>query len=283
MEHSHTQVKQMELDELLDTICAKSLSSDEAAKIFDRVLRDIVRPRHDTLFWGDRMLTLDKSAEFLDDSAFRSALQQARSSTGTNQYDLHNGISWRYNTLIWAARSCLTVPGDFVECGVYRGDMTWMITETVDLSRTAKTFYLYDTFNGFDPRYSSAEDFPDAPILYELANNEYSAEDVEGYVRERFQAKKYIVVTKGPVPDALYQVAPSQIAFLHLDMNSPRAEVGALEVLFNRISIGGIVIFDDYGWKVFRKQKEAADVFMAAQGQTIMELPTGQGLIIRRA
>jgi hypothetical protein len=31
-----------------------------------------------------------------------------------------------------AARACLDLPGDFVECGVYRGDMTWMITQTVD-------------------------------------------------------------------------------------------------------------------------------------------------------
>ena len=84
------------------------------------------------------------------------------------------------------------------------------------------------------------------------------------------------------MPDILHQIAPERIAFMHIDMNSPKAEAGALEVLFDRVSPGGIIVFDDYGWKQFEKQKEAADRFMAARGQFIMELPTGQGLMIKR-
>lgn len=87
---------------------------------------------------------------------------------------------------------------------------------------------------------------------------------------------------KGTVPDVLHEQSPDRIAYLHLDMNSPRAETAALEVLFNQVSTGGIIIFDDYGWKVFHRQKEAADAFMAANGQLILELPTGQGFMIKR-
>jgi O-methyltransferase len=80
----------------------------------------------------------------------------------------------------------------------------------------------------------------------------------------------------------LHQVAPERVAFMHLDLNSPRAEIGALEILFDRVVHGGIIVFDDYGWKLFHKQKEAADRFMTERGQVILELPTGQGLMIRR-
>ena len=271
-----------ELLSLLDTLCAKVTSADQAANVFDRVLRELVQPYHESVFWGDRLLTLDKSVAFRNDEGFRTALQLADSSTGRNQYESPDGIGWRYHTLIWAARACLALPGDYVECGVYRGDMTWMITQSVDIGGAGKTFYLYDTFSGFDPRYSSEADFPDAPHLYAFAQNEYGAPDIESGVRHRFSGKDYIVVTKGVVPDVLHQLAPDRIAFLHLDMNSPRAEAAALEVLFDRITPGGIVVFDDYGWKVFQKQKEAADRFMAARGQVILELPTGQGLMIRR-
>ncbi len=89
-------------------------------------------------------------------------MKQADSSTGANQYESPDGISWRYNTLIWAAKSCIRRPGDFVECGVFRGDMTWMITEMVDLQSAGKRFYLYDTFAGQEPKYSSKDDFPDS-------------------------------------------------------------------------------------------------------------------------
>ena len=85
--------------------------------------------------------------------------------------------------------------------------------------------------------------------------NEYKAPDIEDPVRRRFQQKDYVVVTKGGVPDILHEIAPDRIAFLHLDMNSPRAETGALEVLFDRISPGGIIVFDDYGWKLYQSRK----------------------------
>jgi hypothetical protein len=174
------------------------------------------------------------------------------------------------------------VPGDFMECGVYRGDMTWMMTEMVDLRGAGKKFYIYDTFTGFVPQYSSAADFPGAPQYLEHIDKDYRAADIESYVRNRFRNKDYVVVTKGVVPDVLREIAPERIAFLHLDLNSPRAETGALEVLLDRVSPGGIIIFDDYGWKHFQNHKEATDRYMAERGQIIMELPTGQGLMIKR-
>ena len=185
---------------LLDSLLASVTTADQAAKVFDRVLRELVQPYHQSIFWGDRLLTLDKSADFRDEEAFRAARQQADSSTGANQYQSPDGVAWRYNTLIWAARSCLTLPGDYVECGVYRGDMTWMVTQTVDIARAGKTFYLYDTFSGFDPRYSSEADFPDAPGLYAFANKEYGAPDIERYVRHAFAARTTSWSPRAPCP-----------------------------------------------------------------------------------
>ena len=91
-----------------------------------------------------------------------------------------------------------------------------------------------------------------------------------------------VKVIKGVVPDVLYEHAPEQIAFMHIDLNSPAAEIGALEILFPRMSSGAVLVFDDYGWKPFHKQKEAEDKFMQAQGYNILELPTGQGIVIKR-
>jgi hypothetical protein len=270
------------LKALREALRVRSRVRHLSAQIFDLTLRTLVRPFHHGLFWGDRLLTLDKSAGFLADPSFRTALAQADSSTGANQYASPDGIAWRYNTLVWAARACLGLPGDFVECGVYRGDMTWMITQTVDLRGAGKKFYLYDTFAGLDPRYPSEFVSPKAQEFEQLSAREYQAEDIEGYVRKRFRTIDCVVVTKGVVPDVLDQIAPERIAFMHLDMNSPKAETGALEMLFDRVSPGGIIVFDDYGWKQFEKQKESADRFMASHGQLIMELPTGQGLMIKR-
>jgi hypothetical protein len=254
------------------------MSAEEAAKNLDSAIAKIA-PYHSSLFWGDRMLTLDKSVSFREDPTFKAAIGAADSKTGANQYESPDGISWRFNTLIWAAKQALHVDGDFVECGVYEGDMSWVLTEIVDLR--GRRMYLYDTFGGFSDKYSSAADFPESPSFFDVAQADYSRPEIHNRVLNRFSQKPYVNVIKGIVPDILSEVSPQRIAFLHLDMNAPTAERLALEALYDRISVGGVIVFDDYGWTVFRKQKDEADAFMLRQNLTVLELPTGQGLAIK--
>jgi hypothetical protein len=253
-----------------------------AARIFDAVLSAMVTQHHQSVFWGDRLLSLDKSAGFREDPRFAAAMRDVASDTGATQYASPDGISWRLNTLVWAARSALHVAGDFVECGVYKGDMSWVISELVDLAGARRSFYLYDTFEGFSPKYSSEDDFPLAPQFFHTADRGYRIPQLYESVCRRFSEKPYVKVIKGVVPDILSEISPERIAFMHIDMNSATPEIGALELLFERVSLGAIVIFDDYGWFLHKKQKDAEDRFMAPRGQEILELPTGQGLLIKR-
>jgi hypothetical protein len=270
------------LDQAVEIVRDHAGNPNLAAWIFDAVLKDAVARHHHSLFWGDRLLTLDKTAAFRDDPRFAAAMRDVSSDTGATQYASPDGISWRLNTLVWAARNALDTPGDFVECGVYKGDMSWVITELVDLAGAKRTFYLYDTFEGFSPQYSSEDDFPLAPQFFHIAHRGYSVPDLYDSVCKRFAEKSYVKVIKGVVPDIISEISPDRIAFMHIDMNSAAPEVGALELMFERVSPGGIVIFDDYGWFLHQKQKEAEDRFMADRGQEILELPTGQGLLIKR-
>jgi hypothetical protein len=63
-------------------------------------------------------------------------------------------------------------------------------------------------------------------------------------------------------------------------MNAPYAQKGALEFLFERLSPGAFVVFDDYGWVLYHREKEVADDFFSGRGHKVLELPTGQGLVI---
>ena len=90
----------------------------------------------------------------------------------------------------------------------------------------------------------------------------------------------YVNFIKGSVPDSFLQGAPSKVAFLHLDLNSADAERGALEYLLPRMSKGGMVVLDDYGWSHYKAQKVVADEIFGAWGIPIVELPTGQGMAI---
>jgi len=236
---------------------------------------------HETVSWGDRLLTLDKTCAFRENKAFARALSEIR---GSHQYDQYNGpdnIAWRLNTLIWAAQCALRIGGSFVECGVFKGDMSWVIAQAIGPERIPE-FFLFDSFEGFSRDYSGPTDFPDNPAFFNFADEIYRGQGLHEYVCNRFAAFPHFKVIKGFLPDALDSQCPDKIGYLHVDLNSPRAEVAVVERLFDRVLPGGVIVFDDYGWKVFRRQKEAEDAFMRSRRYDVLELPTGQGLVVKR-
>lgn len=249
---------------------------------FDASIRYGVKPLHSSVFWGDRMLTLDKAAGFFDEESFKRSYEAIRGSHIYDSYSSPQTIAWRLHTLVWAARSAIAHEGDLVECGVFKGDMSWVVATILGDKIADRTFYLYDSFEGFSPTLSSVADYPDDPGFLAMASKVYGDPQIYETVIRKFAAMPHVKVVRGFVPDAFKIAMPERIAFLHVDLNSPAAEIAVLERLFDRVVSGGYIVFDDYGWKPFKKQRDAENQFMAARGHFILELPTGQGLVIKR-
>ena len=157
------------------------------------------------------------------------------------------------------------IPGDFVECGVWKGGSVMAMAESLlHLHCTDRDIYLYDTFQGMSapsdvdvstdgtsaPRLFSkakiAEDSSDwclAP-LEEVKKNVYST----GYEKGRF----HFVV--GKVEDTIPDTMPERIALLRLDTDWYTSTKHELTHLFPRLSVHGVIIIDDYGyWKGVRR------------------------------
>jgi hypothetical protein len=267
--------------EALAAFVASAPSEFERAAAFDAAIDQLVRPMHQAVSWGDRMLTIDKACAFMSDPTFRQSYEAVRGSHLYDAYDSPHTIAWRLNTLVWAARCGLSHQGAFVECGVFKGDMAWVVATVLGKALHDRTFYLYDSFAGFSPAHSGPEDYPDNPGFFDFANRIYKEAGLYETVLAKFTGMPHVRVIRGFLPEALQIAMPERIAFLHIDLNSPAAEIGVLEVLFDRVVTGGVIVFDDYGWKIFHRQREAEDRFMADRGHTILELPTGQGLVVK--
>lgn len=241
------------------------LENDAQARDLQRAL-DLIKGIYPHYYASDMLVALERNMGFLRDERFMEAFDAER----TDPQDA--GLHWRLHVLCWCAQSALHLDGDFVECGVYRGFSTAVAARVLDFASRNRHWHLYDTFSGIPadqlgPGQVNPASFQD-PALHDA-------------VRRRFAAYPNIHVHRGRVPDVLAQSAPRRIAFLHLDLNSAKAEIGALEVLYERLVPGAYLLLDDYGWVPYREQKAAEDPFFEARGAKVLELPTGQGLVIK--
>jgi len=227
--------------------------SDITKKISFELALETLKETFYRIYAADNLIAVDKTLGFLKDAKFIKSFEKYAES------EQEKSLGWRLHTLIWATQSCLNIPGDFVECGVLKGFSSAVIADYHGFENVNKTMYLYDTFEG-------------QPIGND---GQYR------FVRSRFQKYGNIFVVKGILPGSLATKCPSKISFLHVDLNSADAEIGVLKALFDKVSTGGMVVLDDYGWLAHEDQKIALDTFFSCHSHSVLELPTGQGLVVK--
>lgn len=168
------------------------------------------------------------------------------------------------------------LPGDFVECGVWRGGSVMaMAGELGRLGVTDRRIWLYDTFAGMtDPTAEDVEAVSGvsaATMLGETpvgdGNNVWCVAgraDVEANVRSTGYPFDQFTFVEGDVAQTLHSSAPEQVSLLRLDTDWYESTKVGLEVLYPRLVVGGVCILDDYGhWQGARK---AVDDYFEQQG-----------------
>ena len=171
-----------------------------------------------------------------------------------------------------------SIPGAFVECGVWKGGSSMAAALTF---RTPRPLYLYDTFEGMsaptdhDRRATSGEsaahmlrkaDRRDSIWCYSPLQEVQRNMDSTGYPASQ------INYVKGKVEHTIPASAPAQIAILRLDTDWYESTRHELVHLYPRLSPGGVLIIDDYGyWAGARQAVDeyfAGSVFLSRIDQT---------------
>jgi len=170
------------------------------------------------------------------------------------------------------------IPGDVVECGVWRGGSMLAIARTLlESADTERTLWLYDTFTGMsEPADVDRRIYDHAPAADLLAAYDRTA-DVWGVsglaeVKQTMSRCEYpasrIRFVVGKVEETIPADAPARIALLRLDTDWYESTHHELAHLLPRVSPGGILIIDDYGdWEGARR---AVDEYLAATNARIL-------------
>lgn len=237
---------------------------------------ETVSERYGFLHMEDGLFTVHDQS-FRHDSLFQEAY--ARGIQASNGVDQR--LTWRLQVALWAARTSLRAPGDFVECGVNAGFMSSAIMRHLNWAEVPRSYYLVDTFAGPPlAQYSEAEVASGRVDVARKAIDDGAYVTDMDRVRANFAEWPNAVIVQGAVPEVLERVPASPVAFLHLDMNCAAPETAALRRFWPKMPRGGIVLLDDYADVNYSEQKRALDEVARDIGVAILGLPTGQGLIV---
>ena len=182
----------------------------------------------------------------------------------------------RIHQSIWATSISLKSEGDWVELGTGRG---FTMSATLKYHKEkwnqgSKNLWLVDTFSPFviDPTTGTQNQIGTKQIHY--------CDDLE-VVKEHFKEFHNVHFLQGLVPDCLDRLEVEKISFLLIDLNTPKPEIAALSLLWDRLVKGGILLLDDYGGPNRKDQHDAMNDFALKHSFEILQMPSGQGLAIK--
>lgn len=99
-------------------------------------------------------------------------------------------------------------------------------------------------------------------------------------VREYFAGFPGVAVVEGFLPETLKLTGKSQIAFAHVDLNSASSEDECLRAIRFRLRAGSVLLFHDSTNPGCGDQLDVHRRFAASLNSYLLELPTGQSLMV---
>jgi hypothetical protein len=169
-------------------------------------------------------------------------------------------------------RHCLHLDGDVAECGVYTGGTGHLLSLT--LSARPKPLHLFDTFCGMPnvsvPRrdYHFPGDFSDTSL---------------DLVKRRLKDFHFVMFHPGIMPATFDEVRTVRsYSFVHVDVDIYPSVLECCRWFWPRLSPGGVMVFDDYGFYPYRHAARAAvDEFCVSLWERPIALPTGQAVLLK--
>jgi O-methyltransferase len=156
------------------------------------------------------------------------------------------------------------------EAGVFRGGSARLICE----ARGDEPLHLFDVFETLQQAQG-----PEAnPRNGELFRHFGAVHGRLEEVRSLLAPYASVHFHPGVFPASAAELGAERFCFVHVDLDLEPSTRDALEFFLPRLLPGGILIGDNYDDPLVRR---AFDAYFAAGGATVVELPWGQGMVVR--
>jgi hypothetical protein len=149
--------------------------------------------------------------------------------------------------------------GDICEVGVYRGGTSKFISDNIENC----DIFLFDTFQGM-PYYD-----PNKDNKWEIGA--FGETDYEK-VCKLFEKKPNVKIFKGIFPsETSNNIIGKKFKFVHLDVDNYQSYKECLEFFYDKMTSGGIIIFDDYDHDCCPGANKAVDEFFIDKPENVQK------------
>lgn len=142
--------------------------------------------------------------------------------------------------------------------------------------KAPKSMWLLDTFSGY------------ANIDSQKDGQHVKPNQCQGDTRKQVAALLAndtipVNLIEGIIPGTLKEVKADTLCFAHIDVNLYEATLAATEFCLERLSSGGMMVFDDYSWPATYGARQAIDEACRKRHLNVICLPEStQAFLIKK-
>ena len=190
-----------------------------------------------------------------------------------------NSLMWRHYIVYWssvyAINNTASTEKNFVECGVCDGLTAFYALSAAENMNKSFKAYLYDSWDAMED-HRLLESEKESAGEYAYLNMESTIKNLGSFNSDD------VIFNKGYIPDVFQCVQnPESLIWLHIDLNSSVPTIDALDLFWDRLEIGGVVLFDDYAWTGHQATQTSVEKWSVDKNATLFHIPTGQALVIK--
>jgi O-methyltransferase len=204
----------------------------------------------------------DRGRYLLADKDFREYFEKFLASGNWKNFERR----WNLGQML---RLLPSIAGDLAECGVFEGAGAYQLCRFA--SEHGRKVHLFDSFQGLSaPKENDGTYWTEGGLSA-------SEERVRANLKEFYCFE----IFPGWIPDAFVKVADRKYAFVHIDVDLEQPTFDSIAFFYPRMSTGGVMLLDDHGYDTCPGARKAALEFMADKPEPVIDLSTGQGMIIK--
>ncbi|MFO0735181.1 MAG: TylF/MycF/NovP-related O-methyltransferase [Labilithrix sp.] len=173
----------------------------------------------------------------------------------------------RAHMLFSLARHAVQLEGSFAEIGVYRGGTAYLLANVAKTKK--RDLHLFDTFEGM-PETDVKNDLHTAGDFADT-----SLESVRKFVGNSAEYHQ------GFFPATAAGLEDTRFSFAHVDVDIHQSVADCCSFFYPRMTPGGVMVFDDYGWTSCPGAKRAVDDYFADKPEPVLHLSTAQAIVIK--